>query len=137
MKSHHLKLQGLIHNESQDGKTELDSSFFHFKLHLKKYMNHYKTSILTPQDMARAMEYASGVKNFRFDIVEFNRTHLDLLFDSNDKYYGALKNRIKQVLPSNIAEIRTTEEGIHLLYQSSALQPFKFDNGIVKKLISI
>ena len=28
VKSHHLKLQGLIHNESQDGKTELDSSFF-------------------------------------------------------------------------------------------------------------
>ena len=38
------------------------------------------------------------------------------------------------MLPSNIAEIRTTEEGIHLLYQSSALQPFKFDNGIVKKI---
>ena len=72
------------------------------------------------------------MKNFRFDIVEFNQTHLDLLFDSNDKYYGALKNCIKQVLSSNIVEIRTTEEGILILYQSSALQQFQFDNEIVK-----
>ena len=36
VKSHGLNLIGLTHNDAQDGKTELDFSFSHFKLHLKK-----------------------------------------------------------------------------------------------------
>ena len=31
VKSHGLNLIGLMHNEAQDRKTELDSSFFYFK----------------------------------------------------------------------------------------------------------
>ena len=59
---------------------------------------------------------------------------MDLLFDTKDQYYGALKNRIKQVMPSNIAEIRKSNNGIHQLYKSSTLEPFEFDNDIVKKV---
>ena len=121
VKSHNLELEGLIHNEAQDGKTELDSSFYHFKRQLKKYMLRFKSTILTPQHMANAMEYANGVKNYLFGIIELNKCHLDLLFDTKDQYYGALQSRIKQVMPSNIAEIRKSNNGIHQSYQSSAL----------------
>ena len=55
-------------------------------------MCQYKSAILTPQHMANAMEYTNGVKNYQFDIIELNRSHLDLLFDTKDQYYGALKN---------------------------------------------
>ena len=63
VKSHGLNLDGIIHNEAQDGKTELDSTFFHFKFHLRKYIRCYKTNVLTPSDMAKAMLHENGLKN--------------------------------------------------------------------------
>ena len=38
-RSHGLRVAGIIHNEAQDWKTELDSWFFHFKRQLKKWMS--------------------------------------------------------------------------------------------------
>ena len=42
VKSHGLNLIGLMHNEAKDEKTELDSSFFHFKFHLMKHIKKTK-----------------------------------------------------------------------------------------------
>ena len=91
VKSHDIELEGLIHNEAQGGKSELDSSFYHFKRQLKICMLRFKSAILTPQHMANYMEYANGVKNYRFDIIELNRKHLELLHYAKDQHYGALK----------------------------------------------
>ena len=131
--SHGLQLNGIIHNESQDGKTELDSSFAHFKLQLRKYIRHYKSSVLTPFDMAKAMQYNGGVCNYRLDIVSFSRNYLDYLFGDKGEYYGKLKQRLKQVLPKNLAEV-SIRDGKYNLYESSAIPPFQFDNKVVKKV---
>ena len=133
-KSHGLSVAGIIHNEAQDGKTELDSWFFHFKRQLKKWMSRFKCAVLTPRHMAEAMEYSTGVKGMRLDIVRLDRNHLDRLFDDKGQFYGALKDRMKQALPSNLAEVRTADDGSHQLYESSALPPFAFNNGTVKKV---
>ena len=133
-RSHGLRVAGIIHNEAQDGKTELDSWFFHFKRQLKKWMSRFKCAVLTPRHMAEAMEYSTGVKGMRFDIVRLDRTHLAGLFDGKTQFYGALKDRMKQALPSNLAEVRTANEGSHELYESSALPPFGFTNNTVQKV---
>ena len=41
---------------------------------------------------------------------------------------------MKQALPSNLAEVRTANDGSHQLHESSALPPFGFTNGTVKKV---
>ena len=134
-KSHGLILLGIIHNEAQDGKTELDSSFFHFKYQLHKYASYYKGSVLTPSDMGRAMSFGRGLQNSRFDIVLFDRNHLDALFDDKGKYYGVFKDRMKHVFPTNIAEVRTNNiTGVNEIYESSVLPPFEFNNNTVKKI---
>ena len=85
--------------------------------------------------MAKAMQYGKGLINSRFDIVLLNQNHLDFLFDDKVNYYGRMKDRFKQVLPTHIDEIRTNvAAGIHELYQSSAMEPFFFNNGTVKKI---
>ena len=56
--SHGLILAGVVHNEAQDGKTELDSTFFHFKQRLKKHLYATKLAVLTPYYIATAMEYS-------------------------------------------------------------------------------
>ena len=105
-RSHGLKIRTILHNEAQDGKTELDSWFFHFKRQLKKWMNRYKSAVLTPRHMAEAMAYSTGVKGMRFDIVRLDRIWLDALFGDKGAYYGALKDRMKQALPRPLLEIR-------------------------------
>ena len=127
-------MRGILHNESQDGKTELDSTFFHFKHQLRKYIRHGKSSVLTPSDMSDAMKYNNGLRNSHFNIVELNRNYLDKLFDDKGTYYGKLKQRITQVLPSNIAEVGVDNEGVCNIYESSALDPFEFNNKTVKKV---
>ena len=72
VQSYGLQLLGLIHNEAQDGKTELDSSFYHFKHQLHKYIGRFKASVLTPNDMTKAMNYGKGLKNSQLDVVQFN-----------------------------------------------------------------
>ena len=125
----------LGHNEAQDGKGELDAGFWYFKQQLQKWIRRFKTAVLTPSHMVEAMRYSTGVRNFRLDVVELNRSYLDDLFDNNRSYYGGqVKKRMSQVLPSNIAEIRTNENGLSTIYTSSALPPFEFKNGTVKML---
>ena len=46
--------------------------------------------------MAEAMEYSSGVKGMRFDVVRLDRNHLGELYDNDKVHYGALKDRMKQ-----------------------------------------
>ena len=111
-------MKGIIHNEAQDGKTELDSWFYHFKRQLKKWMSRFKCAVLTPNHMAEAMEYSTGVKGMRFDIVRLKRNQLDGLFEDKEKCYGALKQRMKQALPSNLAEVRTAADGTNELFES-------------------
>ena len=77
VRSHGLSLIGLIHNEAQYGKTELDSSFYHFKFQLKKYVRKTKGAVLTQFDMARAMEYSNGIANSKFEMLQFSRNHID------------------------------------------------------------
>jgi hypothetical protein len=135
VKSHGLTLLGIIHNEAQDGKTELDSSFFHFKNQINKYVIGNKTSVLTPSDMAEAMKYKGGLKNSRFDVILLDRNWLDILLDDKGQFYGLFRQRMKQVLPSNIAEVRTNvSTGVHEVYESSILSPFSFKNDKVKKI---
>ena len=133
--SHGWQLTGIIHNESQDGKTELDSAFFHYKFQIHKYISATKGSVLTPGDMLKAMQYGKGLNNSNFFVILFDRKRLFELFDDKGKLYGKLKDRLKQALPIHLAEIRTTDNGNHKLYESSAHeQPFSFDNGLVKKI---
>ena len=132
VRSHGLAVKGIIHNEAQDGKTELDSWFYHFKRQLKKWMSRFKCAVLTPNHMAEAMEYSTGVKGMRFDIVRLKRNQLDGLFEDKEKCYGALKQRMKQALPSNLAEVRTAADGTNELFESSALPPFAFTNKSVQ-----
>ena len=68
-------------------------------------MNRFKGAVFKPAHMVEAMRYSSGLKNFRFDIVETNRFQLDLLFDDKQNFCTALKDRISQVLPTHIAKI--------------------------------
>ena len=95
VRSNGLKLIGLIHNEAQDRKTELDSSFYHFKFQLKKHVRKTKGAVLTPCDMARAMEYSNFITNSIFDMLQFRRNQLDELFDENINYCDKLKTRVK------------------------------------------
>ena len=95
VRSNGLKLIGLIHNEDQDGKTKLDSSFYHFKFQLKKNFRKTKGAVLTPCGMARAMEHSNVIANSRFDTLQFSRNRLDELFDDNINHYGKLKTRVK------------------------------------------
>lgn len=76
------------------------------------------------------MEYSSGEKGMRFDIIRLERNHLRDLYDDKTKHYGALKDRIKQTLPT-IAEVRTKVDGTHEVFESSALPPFAFTNRAV------
>lgn len=62
VRSHGLNIIGIIHNEAQHEKKELDSTFIQFKFHLRKYVCRYKTDVLTPSDMANAMSYGNGLK---------------------------------------------------------------------------
>ena len=85
--------------------------------------------------MAKAMKDHKGLKNSRFDVILLNRNHLNLLFDDKGDYYGVMKQRMKQVLPTTIAEIRTNKDtDCHEIYESSAMQPFEFNNGTIKKV---
>ena len=129
-----LKLIGLIHNEDQDGKTELDSSFYHFKFQLKKLIRKTKGAVLTPYEMARAMEYSNGIDNSRFDILQFSRNRLDELFYDQINYYGKLNTRVKQVLPQNVDEISLNNSETHDIFEYSSISRFNFKNGIVKKI---
>ena len=124
----------ILHNEPQDGKTGLDSSFFHFKHQLREYICHNKSSVITPSDMSDTMKYNRGVRNFHFNIVGFSQNYLDKLFDDKGAYYRTLKQRLKKVLPSNIAEVSVDEEEKCNIYNSSALGPFNFNKNIVKKV---
>lgn len=86
----------ILYNESQCGKTELDSPFFHFDHQLQKYTRHDKSTVLTPSEMSDTMKNNSGVNNLHFNIVGFRRNYLDNLFDDTGVYsYGKLKQRIK------------------------------------------
>lgn len=134
VESHGLRLVNIIHNEAQDGKTELDKSFHHFKQHLYKFTQYSKSSVLTPCDMINAMEYLDGIPNARFDIVSFNRPHLNKLFDENGEYYGKLIPRLKHVLPSHVTEVRTVDN-VHKVYTSSAHDnSYDYKQGKVKKV---
>ena len=94
MRSHGLKLIRLIQNEAQDRKTELDSSFYHFKFQLKKNVSKTKGAVLTPHDMARAMECSNGIDNSRFDMIQFSLNRLDKLFDDHNNCRGKSKTRV-------------------------------------------
>ena len=99
VRSHGLKLIGLIHNENQDMKTEIYYSFYHLKFQLKNYDMKTKGSVLTPQGMARVMECSNGTSNSRFDMIQFSCNRLDELLYDHRNYCGKLKTRVKQVLP--------------------------------------
>jgi len=132
-RSHGLKIKYILHNEAQDGKTELDSWFFHFKRQLTKWMNRWTLAVLTPSHMAEAMGYSTGVKGMRFDIVCLDRPWLESLFGDKGEYYGALKNRMKQALPRPLLEVRAkVDSGECELYLSSASAKFAFNNGAVR-----
>ena len=127
-RSHGLKVMVLIHNEAQDGKTQLDTSFYYFKRQLLKWSRYYTCGVLTPSHMKEAMEHSNGVKGMRFDIVDFDRTRLTELFADPKRYYGALKKRAAQVLPTPLAEARTTPSETNLVFESSAMPAFAFNN---------
>ena len=57
VKSHGYKLVNLIHNKSQNSKTELDLAFFNFKDQLYKYVSVTKSSVLTLSNILQAMKY--------------------------------------------------------------------------------
>ena len=135
VKSHGLRLINIIHNEAQDGKTELDSSFYHFKQQLYKWSRFHKTSVLTPRDMANAMYYGRGLPNCRFDIVQFDRPYLNKLYDESGDYYGKMLKRLKQVFPQHVAEIRTTDNSTNEIYTLSAHnKAYDFSTGKLKKI---
>ena len=130
VKSHGFNLIRLTHNEVQDGKTDLDSSFYHLKFQLKKHVRKTKYDALTPCDMVRAMEHQSGIANSRFYMLQFSHKRLDELFDENANHYGKLKTRVKQVLPQH-AKIRLNHLGAHNIFECSSIYRF---NIIVKKI---
>ena len=98
---------------------------------------HHSTisSVLTPSDMASAMEYGTGLANSRLDIVQFDRPYLDRLYDESGDHYGRMTQRLKQVFPQHVAEIRTTCDNIHEIYESSAHEKaYDFSAGKIKKV---
>ena len=73
------------------------------------------------------------MKGMRFDIVRLDRNHLGELYDNDKVQYGALKDRMKQALPT-IAEVRAKADGTHDVFESSALPAYAFTNGDVQKV---
>ena len=74
--SHGLKQIVLIRNEDKDEKTDLGSSFYHFKFQLKKHIRKTKGAFLNPYDIERLMEYSNGIANSRFDTLQFSCNRL-------------------------------------------------------------
>lgn len=87
--------------------------------------------------MVNAMKYGKGLSNSRFDIVQFDRLYLDKLYDESGDYYVQLSQRLKNVFPQYIEEIRNTYENNNPIYISSAHdKPYDFKDGKVKELTS-
>ena len=89
---------------------------------------------MTPKDIANALRYNGGLKNFHLDIVSFSGNYLDKIFGDKGSYYGKLKQRLTQVFPTNVAEICVNIQGKYEIFVSSALPPLNFTNGVVKKV---
>ena len=99
---YNLTISVLIHNEAQDGKDIVDSSFAHLKRAWRAYIKDMKADVTTPQHMATASAHDTGVLNSHLDVIEMDRSRLDKL----DKQYKIIKDRVAQALPSHIAEVQ-------------------------------
>lgn len=86
--------------------------------------------------MAKAMQYNGGLKNCRFDIVQFNRKYLEMLFDEDGKYYSQFAKRLKVILPTHVAEICCNATNkTHKIFESSALKrPYDYSDRKIKKV---
>ena len=127
VRSRRLKLIGLTRNEAQDRKTELDSSFHHFKFQHKKRTRKNKGAALSLHSMIRAMEHSSGIASRGSGMLQFSRNRLNELL-------GKLKTRAKQVLPQLATEARVSNSKTRGIFEYFSTSRLNFKNGIVKNI---
>jgi hypothetical protein len=120
-----LTVLAYIHNEAQDGKDIVDSSFFTLKRSWRKWVREVKRPVLTTADMVEASSYQK-IQNYLFQVLKYDRAKLALL----ELAFEAVKGRMGQAFPSHIAEIKLMAGGIYYVYESSALDAWKYDKQI-------
>ena len=84
-----LLITSFVHSETQDGKSLLDAHFATVNRHLLQFMKTWRrnriTKINTPNGLAFALSFKSGVKNSMVQLLKVNRSTVDEILETFKK----------------------------------------------------
>lgn len=108
-KEHGIFLSGIVHSETQRGKSLLDAHFAIAMMHVNLYCRETRRDVTTPGDIVVALNSFKGVANCTGEMVHISREHEGLkkwLEAKKTKHISAL-DRVNEVLyaPWNGEEI--------------------------------
>lgn len=89
-----VKITELVHTETQEGKTELDGHFGQVNSILNSFLKTYNinivASLLTPDEVSRALSTNSGMKNTIVQKLNVKRHHLEEMKQKSKKLLDKL-----------------------------------------------